>query len=152
MLQYGFYPCPFGILAIGYEGEYITSIKTVDKPFAEHSPSPVSERAAAQLAAYFEGCRTTFDLPLAPHGTPFQTAVWDALLQIPYGEMRSYKDIATAIGKPKACRAVGMACSRNPIWVVVPCHRVLGANHALTGYAGGTDMKRALLDLEAHNR
>lgn len=85
---------------------------------------------------------------MKPAGTPFQLAVWNQLLQIPYGETRTYGQIAAAIGKPGAARAVGMACNRNPLWIAIPCHRVVGSNHALTGYAGGLDMKQALLTLE----
>jgi len=101
-----------------------------------------------QLDEYFDGKRQTFSLNLAPQGTPFQRQVWDALLQIPYGVTRSYQDIARAIGNPKAVRAVGGSNARNPIAIVIPCHRVIGANGKLTGYAGGLKYKRALLDLE----
>lgn len=104
--------------------------------------------ARAQLDAYFSGRLRRFGLPLAPHGTPFQRAVWDALLQIPYGETSGYGELAARIGRPGAARAVGMANGRNPISIVVPCHRVVGAGGALTGYAGGLDAKRFLLDLE----
>lgn len=102
-----------------------------------------------QLEEYFGGERTTFDLPLNPAGTLFQKMVWDALRTIPYGEVRSYGEIAEQIGKPGAARAVGLANGRNPISVVVPCHRVIGASGALTGYGGGLERKRSLLDLEA---
>ncbi|MGK2857927.1 MAG: methylated-DNA--[protein]-cysteine S-methyltransferase [Thermoanaerobaculia bacterium] len=104
--------------------------------------------AAAQLREYFAGERTTFDLPLAPEGTAFQRRVWDALREIPYGETRSYGEIAARVGAPAASRAVGAANGRNPIAVVIPCHRVIGANGSLTGYAGGVGIKRALLALE----
>jgi len=96
--------------------------------------------------------RKTFDVPIALNGTPFQLSVWNALLQIPYGETRTYGEIAAMIGNPKASRAVGMACNRNPIWILVPCHRVVGKNGALTGFEGGLDVKKALLDLEQRNR
>jgi methylated-DNA-[protein]-cysteine S-methyltransferase len=104
--------------------------------------------AADQLAAYFAGQLTEFDLPLAPAGTQFQQAVWAALRQIPYGETWSYGQLASKIGNPAAVRAVGLANGRNPIAVVVPCHRVIGADGSLTGYGGGLDRKRFLLDLE----
>jgi methylated-DNA-[protein]-cysteine S-methyltransferase len=104
---------------------------------------------AAQLAAYFAGELTAFDLPLAPSGSPFQLEVWAALRTIPYGETRSYVDIARQIGKPSGSRAVGLANGRNPISIIVPCHRVIGANGSLTGYGGGLDRKRTLLDLES---
>lgn len=101
-----------------------------------------------QLAAYFEGELTDFDVPLAPQGTPFQLLVWEALRTIPYGETRSYGELAAQIGRAGASRAVGLANGRNPIGIVVPCHRVIGANGSLTGYGGGLPTKRALLDLE----
>lgn len=110
--------------------------------------SPLLKKAFEELEEYFAGARRTFDLPLRPRGTPFQRAVWDALLEIPYGQTRSYKDIALAVGRPKAYRAVGMANNRNPISVFIPCHRVIGAGGQLVGYGGGLDKKRYLLDLE----
>ena len=107
------------------------------------------EPARRQLTEYFAGERTTFDLPLRPTGAPFQLRVWERLATIPYGETTSYGEIAAELGQPTASRAVGAANGRNPIAIVVPCHRVIGANGSLTGYAGGLDQKRALLDLEA---
>ena len=101
-----------------------------------------------QLDEYFAGTRRRFDFPHRLHGTPFQEKVWAALRDIPYGETRSYKDIAEAIGHPKAFRAVGMANHANPICIAVPCHRVVGSNGSLTGYAGGVEKKRFLLELE----
>lgn len=103
----------------------------------------------AQLAEYFAGDRNHFDLPLEPEGTEFQRSVWTALTEIPYGETRSYGEIAAEVGRPKAARAVGMANNRNPIAVIVPCHRVIGAGGALVGYAGGIERKTWLL---AHER
>jgi methylated-DNA-[protein]-cysteine S-methyltransferase len=108
----------------------------------------VLARAATQLREYFAGERRLFDLPLAPDGTGFQRLVWAALEQIPYGVTRSYGELARAIGRPAASRAVGTANSRNPISIIVPCHRVIGANGALTGYAGGMRAKQWLLDHE----
>ena len=110
--------------------------------------TPLIKKAAAQLAEYFDGKRKTFDLPLAPHGTNFQMQVWKALQNIPYGETRSYGEVAAMIGNSKACRAVGMANNRNPIPIIIPCHRVIGHNGSLTGYAGGLVLKRKLLELE----
>jgi len=128
--------------------------------YAEHRPAPDAARfgdrddaaldgAAAQLREYLAGERTSFDLALDPVGTPFQLRVWEALREIPYGETRSYGWLAARIGQPTAVRAVGLANSRNPISIIVPCHRVVGASGRLTGYAGGLECKRALLDLEA---
>ncbi|TAL72413.1 MAG: methylated-DNA--[protein]-cysteine S-methyltransferase [Rhodanobacter sp.] len=105
-------------------------------------------KARTQLAEYFAGRRTVFDLPLHPRGTPFQLAVWEELLRIPFGITMSYGELAQRIGKPKAVRAVGAANGRNPIPIIVPCHRVIGADHSLTGYGGGLWIKRALLGLE----
>ncbi|HII78951.1 MAG TPA: methylated-DNA--[protein]-cysteine S-methyltransferase [Methanosarcina sp.] len=101
-----------------------------------------------QLDAYFSGELKSFDVKLAPKGTEFQKSVWNALKEIPYGETRTYKDIAVSIGKPKAYRAVGLANNRNPIAIIVPCHRVIGADGKLTGYAGGLDVKEFLLKIE----
>ena len=106
------------------------------------------DAALDQLDAYFAGARTKFDLALAPRGTPFQHAVWDALRAIPYGETRSYGDIAGTIGRPTASRAVGAANGRNPLPIVVPCHRVIGSTGKLTGFGGGLETKAALLALE----
>lgn len=115
---------------------------------ADTPDHPVLAAAAAQLAEYFAGTRTAFDLPLAPRGTAFQRDVWRALDAIPYGETRSYADIAQAIGRPTATRAVGAANGRNPISIVTPCHRVIGRSGALTGFAGGLAAKQHLLTLE----
>lgn len=109
------------------------------------------DTARKQIDEYFEGRRKTFDLDLAPKGTAFQQSVWGALLEIPYGETRSYLDIAQRIGNPKAVRAVGGANGNNPIALVVPCHRVIGSNGALTGFGGGLDTKRHLLQHELNN-
>lgn len=109
---------------------------------------PVLKQASAQLSEYFDGVRREFDLPLAPRGTDFQRAVWHALASIPFGELRSYRDIAREIGRPKAVRAVGAANGRNPLPIVVPCHRVIGSDGSLTGFAGGLEAKRTLLKLE----
>jgi methylated-DNA-[protein]-cysteine S-methyltransferase len=108
-----------------------------------------STRAVEQLREYFAGERREFTVPLAPHGTAFEQRVWSALREIPFGETVSYGEIARRIGSPTAARAVGLANGRNPIAVIVPCHRVIGANGSLTGYGGGLERKRYLLDLEA---
>jgi methylated-DNA-[protein]-cysteine S-methyltransferase len=106
------------------------------------------KEAARQLEAYFSGKLKSFDLKLAPEGTEFQKSVWKALCEIPYGETRTYKDIAESIGKPKAYRAVGLANNRNPIAIIIPCHRVIGTNGKLIGYASGLDVKMFLLEHE----
>jgi methylated-DNA-[protein]-cysteine S-methyltransferase len=110
--------------------------------------TPLIKKAAAQLDEYFNGKRKVFNLPLNLNGTDFQIDVWKALQTIPFGETRSYGEIAVMIRKPKASRAVGMANNRNPIVIIVPCHRVIGHNGSLTGFGGGLELKRQLLELE----
>jgi methylated-DNA-[protein]-cysteine S-methyltransferase len=110
--------------------------------------TPLIKKAAKQLEEYFNGKRKTFNLPIAPQGTEFQLKVWQALLKIPYGETRSYGEIGISIGNPKAYRAVGMANNRNPIVIIIPCHRVIGSKGDLTGFGGGLELKRKLLELE----
>lgn len=138
-----------GIIAIEDDGEAIVRVflNTRESPTKKAS-SPLVEKAFRQLDEYLAGKRTEFDLPLRPAGTPFMESVWKALQNIPYGTTASYKDIAEAIGRPKACRAVGLANNRNPIAIFIPCHRVIGKNGSLTGYAGGLPMKEKLLKLE----
>jgi methylated-DNA-[protein]-cysteine S-methyltransferase len=110
--------------------------------------TPLIKKAANQIEEYFNGKRKVFDLPLVLHGTDFQVKVWKALQKIPFGKTHSYGEIAAMIGNPKACRAVGMANNRNPIAIIVPCHRVIGSDGSLTGYAGGLGIKQRLLELE----
>jgi O-6-methylguanine DNA methyltransferase len=136
------------VLKIGYTDDAVTFLKRVEQPDAENEPSALSGRAFSQICEYLRGERRAFDFPFALNGTPFQKRVWDALCKIPYGQTRSYKQIAREIGRPKACRAVGLANNKNPITIAVPCHRVVGADGGLTGYAGGLAMKAALLALE----
>lgn len=112
-------------------------------------PSSVLAEAARQLLAYFAGELRRFELPLEPEGTAFERRVWDAVAAIPYGDTRSYAEIARAVGSPGAARAVGAANGANPLPILVPCHRVVGSNGALTGYGGGLELKRRLLDLES---
>lgn len=140
-------PSPIGSLTLTEENGKITGLRFGGSD-AVNDASPILDAVEQQLREYFAGTRRRFDLPLAPKGTPFQRAVWDALCAIPYGETRTYAQIAEAVGNPKACRAVGMANNRNPIAILIPCHRVIGANGSLTGYAGGLDAKKTLLALE----
>jgi methylated-DNA-[protein]-cysteine S-methyltransferase len=116
--------------------------------FGDRDPAAFDD-VIAQLGEYFAGTRTAFDLPLAPRGTAFQQAVWAGLLEIPYGRTWSYGELAARIGRPGAARAVGLANGRNPIGIIVPCHRVVGSAGDLTGYGGGLDRKRHLLAMEA---
>ena len=138
---------PLGPLTLTQEGQALTSLQYGDFPRAP-GDTPLLRQAAAQLEEYFAGLRSAFELPLAPAGTPFQRRVWGALAAIPYGETRSYRWVAEQAGSPRGFRAAGMACHRNPLPILLPCHRVVGAGGALTGYAGGLDKKLALLTLE----
>ena len=152
-MQYAVMHSPVGPLTVVSSEKGVASIQ-----FGASVPRGVSQDESAnretvqQLTEYFEGKRTQFDIPLDLEGTAFQKAVWQELLRIPYGETRSYGDIAKAIGKPGAARAVGMANHDNPIAVVVPCHRVVGQNGSLTGYAGGLQLKAQLLSIESQHR
>lgn len=140
---------PIGKLWLAQEGDFITELLfTGEAPEREKEETPLLLRAEEELNEYFLGKRRKFDLPLLPKGTEFQKAVWKALLTIPYGETRSYQEIACLVGCPKGQRAVGMANNRNPISIFIPCHRVIGKNGALTGYGGGEDKKEYLLRLE----
>jgi len=145
---------PLGKLTLESDGVALTRIRL---PEEDWRPDPKVKRvrkpemfteAATQLKAYFRGERTTFDLPLKPGGTPFQRKVWDLLRNIPAGETITYGELATRAGNPKAHRAVGAANGRNPLPIIIPCHRVIGSNGKLTGYAGGLEAKKALLEIE----
>ncbi len=143
------YHTAFGPLAITADAQAVTAVSFGGEEAAcPRGENALADRAAAELAQYFAGERTAFTVALNPAGTPFQREVWNALLEIPYGETRSYAQIARRIGRPSAARAVGAANRRNPIAVLIPCHRVVGANGALTGYAAGLPLKRRLLELE----
>jgi len=143
-----------GTFLVAGEGRTLVAVRLPDTwskddvtPRWSYEPGalrPVSD----QLHEYFDGSRTDFELELAPQGTPFQRSVWAALCDVPFGQTTSYGDVAAAIGNPKAVRAVGMANNRNPIALVIPCHRVIGADGSLTGYGGGLEMKSWLLDHE----
>lgn len=153
MIRYRLIDSPIGALTLAGRGTVLTNLRMVDQTYepsrAGWAPDDLAfPEAVDQLHAYFAGGRTGFDLQLDPRGTEFQQRVWKALLTIPYGETRSYREIAEQIGAPGASRAVGLANARNPIAIIVPCHRVIGANGNLTGYGGGLDRKRILLELE----
>lgn len=141
---------PIGPLTLWEDEKHLTRLM-FGRPEAGEAciqETPLMKEAKAQLNAYFAGELQHFDLPLAPKGTAFQKACWRALLEIPYGQTRSYVQQAAAIGNPKATRAVGMANHRNPLPILIPCHRVVGKAGQLTGYAGGLANKAYLLDLE----
>ena len=139
---------PIGVLKIECNGNAITSLVKTSEKFELTDDLPIVVKLKKELDEYFIGKRKVFDLPLKFSGTKFQERVWDALLKIPYGEIRTYKDIAAAIGNNKASRAVGMANNRNNIMILIPCHRVIGSNGKLVGYAGGLETKEYLLNLE----
>jgi methylated-DNA-[protein]-cysteine S-methyltransferase len=155
--EYMFFDSPVGRLKLVARGESLAAILWENDPprrvrlgdMKVSEANPVLLETAQQLKEYFAGKRTRFALKLEFRGTAFQTQVWDALLTIPFGETRSYSDIAAQIGKPRAVRAVGAANGRNPISIVAPCHRVIGASGALTGFAGGIETKAKLLEAEA---
>ena len=148
MNGYAVYPFPFGRLKIGYEGDAVTLLKRTDEPVRSEGRTQLTDLAFGQITEYLEGRRREFDFPYRLRGTEFQQKVWRALRAIPYGETRTYGEIAAAVGSPKAARAVGMANHQNKILIVVPCHRVIGADGSLVGYGSGLDMKEALLRLE----
>ena len=134
-----------GLLGVWYESH----ARTLSDFGVQDDEHPILQLTVSQLKEYFNGERREFSIPLAANGTEFQNKVWQALTTIPYGETWCYKDLAIAVGNPKASQAVGGANGKNPISIIVPCHRVIGKNGSLTGYAGGLDIKDALLKLEA---
>jgi methylated-DNA-[protein]-cysteine S-methyltransferase len=145
-----YFDSPLGLMMAQEHNGAIIALDFVQAPQPDDIPAetPLLLEAKRQVLEYFAGKRRDFDLPLAPKGTPFQQRVWKALRDIPYGQTRSYGQIAAAVGNPKAGRAVGGANHRNPISLVQPCHRVIGANGRMVGYGGGLDKKEALLALE----
>lgn len=153
MISAYYYETEIGKITIIEDGTSITHIcfgESILKD-ANIMETYLLKKANEQLGEYFNGKRKLFELPLAPKGTEFQQKVWKALQQIPYGETYSYKDIAKNIGNIKACRAVGMANNKNPIPIFIPCHRVIGSNGKLVGYAGGLNVKEKLLEIEKQN-
>lgn len=149
-MEFWMFDSPIGPLALGEEDGAIVRLWLPGQPTPRLMPhkTPLLERAEGQLKEYFNGQRQVFDLPLAPVGTPFQQKVWKALQEIPFGRVESYGALARRIGSPKGSRAVGMANHHNPIPILIPCHRVVGADGKLTGYAGGLDCKIWLLERE----
>src|SRR5450759_4429784 len=141
-----------GFLILKSDGQSITGISFSENDIPEQNSCEVLGRCKEQLLNYFSGKTIAFDIPLHPEGTEFQQKVWSELLKIPYGETITYLELAVRLGDPKAVRAVGTANGRNPIAVIIPCHRVIGAGNKLTGYAGGIWRKKLLLELEMkHN-
>lgn len=150
-----FWNSPIGILKLSAENEHLTGVSLLQKNTDQNaiqnsvSHSDLLYEAYTQLQEYFAGKRTQFELPIHNAGTAFQRRVWQELRQIPYGETRSYQDLAVAIGNPRACRAVGQANNKNPLLIINPCHRVIHKNGDITGFGCGTEVKRYLLNLES---
>jgi methylated-DNA-[protein]-cysteine S-methyltransferase len=147
---YSIFESPIGKLYLFQEDDYLVKIELTNPDISgyEFNQTPILTEAIKQLTEYFAKSRTEFDLPIKFEGTEFQTAVWNQLRQIPYGKTVSYQDVAIAINKPTACRAVGMTNNKNPLMIVIPCHRVIGKNGSLVGYGGGLKAKQILLELE----
>ena len=146
---------PIGKICIEENGEAVTHLFVVRQPSQlelSAEDSQLLHRARMQLTEYFAGARKEFDIPLQPAGTDFQKKVWAALREIPYGQTRCYEEIAQAVGNPKACRAVGGANNKNPILIMIPCHRVVGMDGKMVGFAAGLDRKKSLLDLETQGK
>ncbi len=141
-----------GDIFISADENFLLSVQFVNHNFIENKENKIIRQTIKQLDEYFRGKRKKFELPLNPKGTEFQKKVWLQLMNIPYGKTATYKDIATLIGNTNASRAVGNANNKNPIAIIIPCHRVIGSNNKLTGYAGGLDKKEKLLNLEKNNK
>ncbi len=154
MNNFAIYETKMGLFIMEYRDENLLCLKKLHANNITDFGSKTSftDMVYGQLLEYFDGKRRCFDVPYKLIGTDFQKKVWSALCDIPYGETRSYKDIAIAVGNEKACRAVGMANNKNPISIIVPCHRVIGASGKLVGYAGGLTMKEFLLNMEGENK
>jgi methylated-DNA-[protein]-cysteine S-methyltransferase len=147
---------PLGGMVLASDGRALTGAwfdgqrhqPSVGPGWRRRSGLPILRRAAAELAEYFAGERTAFDLPLAPAGTPYQQAVWQAIGSVPFGATIAYRELAARAGRPRSIRAAGAATGRNPLSIIIPCHRIVGTDGALTGYAGGLPRKRSLLEIE----
>lgn len=145
------YQSPLGLLQLKADDIALWQIHFASEQTEDNSYNPILEQCIAELDAYFEGTLREFKTPLNPHGTDFQKSVWEQLLLIPYGTTLSYHSLSKRIGNLKAIRAVGTSNGKNPIAIIIPCHRVIGQDGSLTGYAGGLENKKWLLDFEARN-
>lgn len=154
IISYTFHKTPIGRLRLRATNAGLIAVDHTnqqegdDSEWIENATHPILQQATRELDEYFAGKRTSFDTPLAPVGTDFQLQVWNALRQIPFGETASYSDIGHILENPKAVRAIGAANGRNPLSIFIPCHRIIGKNGTLTGYAGGLENKKTLLELE----
>ncbi len=149
-METAFINTPLGVTKLEGDSDGLASIKVLDadETISSHIPDSL-KIAAEQLQQYFEGNRDNFDIALNPKGTDFQKRVWEALLKIPFGKTVSYLDLSKTLGDPKAIRAVAAANGKNPLWIIIPCHRVIGSDGSLTGYAGGLHRKKWLLEHES---
>lgn len=147
-MEYVYFKTRIGILELIIQDNFLISLKPSNKTVLTTNISLLAEKVIKQVNEYFSGKRKVFDLPLKQEGTKFQQTIWDQLIKIPYGETVSYYDIAKQVNNEKAVRAVGNANGKNNIFIIIPCHRVIGKNGSLTGYAFGTKLKKELLDLE----
>lgn len=145
-----YYQTKIGRIKIAQEGDAIVEINVTDSEEKSERETPLIKKTIKELKEYLEGKRKIFDIPIDTQGTEFQEKVWNALLEIPYGETKSYEDIAKMVGCPKGARAVGMANHNNKIIIIIPCHRVIGKNGKLVGYAGGLPVKEKLLQIESN--
>ena len=156
MTRYAKFLTPLGAVLATAEGGFVTSVNFIaaksapplGKDWEEDPNSSPLKECAEQLADYFAGTLQRFDLPVAPRGTPFQERVWREIERVPFGQTITYSELASRAGAPGSARAAGAATGRNPIWIVVPCHRIVGVDGSLTGYAGGLERKRKLLEIE----
>ncbi|MGN0550920.1 MAG: methylated-DNA--[protein]-cysteine S-methyltransferase [Acutalibacteraceae bacterium] len=145
----GVYDTELGKIRIIEKNGFVTELGFLSHNSVDYvNPSKITDETAKQIEEYIKGQRKSFDIPIKPSGTDFQITVWENLVKIPYGETRTYLEIARQIGRPQACKAVGKANNKNPLLIIIPCHRVIGSNNSLTGYAAGLDVKQKLLEIE----
>ena len=148
MIKYDYLETSIGLMEIVCEDEFLIGLKLVLEKNHNECENKTSKEVKSQILEYLNGSRKNFNIPIKLNGTDFQKKVYEETLKIPYGSTKTYGEIANSIGNPKSMRAVGMALGKNPIWIIMPCHRVIGKNRKLTGFAGGIDKKLSLLKLE----
>ena len=148
MIKYDYLETTLGLMEIVCEDEFLIGLKLVLEKNHRVNENKISKKVKSQILEYLNGSRKTFSVPFKLNGTDFQKKVYEETLKIPYGSTKTYGEIASSIGNPKSMRAVGMVLGKNPIWIIMPCHRVIGKNRKLTGFAGGIDKKLSLLKLE----
>lgn len=148
MSSYDYLVTTLGLMEIICEDESLVGLKLVSDKTHRECENKISKKVKSQILEYLDGSRKTFNIPIKLTGTDFQKKVYEETLKIPYGSIKTYGEIANSIGNPKSMRAVGMALNKNPIWIIIPCHRVIGKDKKLTGFAGGIDKKLSLLKLE----